>query len=107
MVDFITKELPDEGRVEVDADFITLFPSPDGMMHDECMVGIGGTPAHWYPADRDVPADAILHQTIYERLALPSVRNYSSYGKYRPAPLRNHHKAKEYFEDKLKPKAAP
>jgi uncharacterized protein (DUF2235 family) len=107
MVDFITKELPEERRVEVDPDFMTLFPSPDGMMHDECMVGIGGTPAQWYPADRDVPADAILHPTVYERLALASVRNYSSYGKYRPAPLRNHHKAKEYFEEELKPNAAP
>jgi len=25
------------------------------------------------------------------------VRNYSGYGKYRPAPLRNHIKAKAYF----------
>jgi hypothetical protein len=70
MVDFITEELPEEGRGAVDPDFMTLFPSPDGMMHDECMVGIGGTPAHWYPADRDVPVDAILHPTVYERLAL-------------------------------------
>jgi hypothetical protein len=45
----------------------------EGMMHDECMVGIGGTPVHWYPTDRDVPVDAILHPSVYERLALPSV----------------------------------
>jgi hypothetical protein len=49
------------------------------MMHDECIVGIGGTPAHWYPADRDVPPDAILHPSVYERLALLSVRNYTSH----------------------------
>jgi uncharacterized protein (DUF2235 family) len=103
MVDFITKELPEEGRVVADPAFLTLFPAPDGMMHDECMVGIDGTPAHWYPADRDVPVDAILHPTVYERLALPSVRNYSSYGKYRPAPLLNHHKARKYFEEEIKP----
>jgi uncharacterized protein (DUF2235 family) len=103
MVDFITKELPEDGRVEIDRDFLTLFPSADGMMHDECMVGIGGTPARWYPADRDVPIDARLHPTVYERLAMPSVRNYSSYGKYRPAPLRNHHEAKKCFEDELQP----
>jgi len=41
--------LSEGGRVEVDTDYMTLFPSPDGMMHDECMVGIGGTPVHWYP----------------------------------------------------------
>jgi uncharacterized protein (DUF2235 family) len=103
MVDFITKTLPEESRVEVDPAYMTLYPSLDGMMHDECMVGIGGSPAHWYPADRDVPVDAVLHPTVYERLALPSVRNYTSYGKYRPAPLRNHNKAKAYFEDALKP----
>jgi uncharacterized protein (DUF2235 family) len=104
MVDFITKELPDGCRVAVVPKFM-LFPSPDGMMHDECMVGIGGTPARWYPADRDVPVDAVLHASVYERLALTSVRNYSSYGKYRPAPLRNHQRAKEYFEAELKPQA--
>jgi hypothetical protein len=103
MVDFITKTSPEEGRVEVDPAYMALCPSPDGMMHDECMVGIGGSPAHWYPADRDVPVDAVLHPTVYERLALPSVRNYTSYAKYRPAPLRNHSKAKAYFEDELKP----
>jgi uncharacterized protein (DUF2235 family) len=103
MVDFITKELPEEARLDVDPSFIRLYPSADGMMHDECMVGIGGTPARWYPADRDVPRDAILHPSVYERLELPSVRNYSSYGKYRPAPLRYHHKAKEYFEQELEP----
>jgi hypothetical protein len=103
MVDFITKELPEEGMVEIDADYMRLVPSPDGMMHDECMIGIGGTPAHWYPSDRDVPPDAILHETVHERLALPSVRNYTSYAKYRPAPLRNHNRAKEYFEAELKP----
>ena len=77
-------------------------PSSDGMMHDECMVGIGGTPARWYPADRDVPTNAILHESVYERLQMPAVRNYTSYGKYRPAPLRNHEKAKHFFEEELR-----
>jgi uncharacterized protein (DUF2235 family) len=105
MVDLIAKELPAEAQVNVDTDYMTLYPSPDGMMHDECMVGIGGTPVHWYPTDRDVPADAMLHPSVYERLALPSVRNYTSYGKYRPAPLRNHNKAKKFFEDDLRQQA--
>ena len=105
MVDFVTKTLPEEGRVQVDARYVTVYPSPDGMMHDECMIGIGGTPAHWYPAHRDVPVDAVLHPTVYERLALPSVRNYTSYAKYQPRLSRNHSKAKAYFEDALK--AAP
>lgn len=98
MTDFVTKELPVECRVFVDESVLDLHPSSDGMMHDECMVGIGGTPLHWYPADREVPAEAVLHETVYERLKMESVRNYTTYGKYRPAPLRNHAKAKQYFE---------
>ena len=97
MADFIENELPADARVSIDHGVLTLYPSADGMMHDECMVPIGGTPLEWYPADRDVPHDAILHPTVYERLEIPSVRNFTSYGSYRPAPLRNHDKAKKYF----------
>ena len=82
---------------------MVLSPSADGMMHDECMVGIGGTPLKWYPADRDVPHDAKLHPTVYERLKMASVRNFTSYGKYRPMPLRNHDEAKQFFEPELRP----
>jgi uncharacterized protein (DUF2235 family) len=97
MSDFIEKEIPAEGRVQIDRRVLTLYPACDGMMHDECMVGLGGTPLHWYPGDRDVPSDACLHQTVYDRLELASVRNFTSYGLYRPAPLRNHSVAKKYF----------
>jgi len=37
------------------------YPACDGMMHDECMVGIGGT--RWARAVRDVPDEATLHET--------------------------------------------
>jgi hypothetical protein len=30
---------------------------------------------------------------------MQEVRNFLGYGPYRPAPLRNHEKAKKYFED--------
>jgi hypothetical protein len=62
------------------------------------MVGIDGTPLRWYPTDRDVPVDAVLHPSVYDRLKMESVRNFTSYGKYRPTPLRNHNKAKKYFQ---------
>jgi uncharacterized protein (DUF2235 family) len=97
MVDFISQEIPAEGRIQIDRSVMTLFPSSAGMMHDECMVGVGGSPLHWYPGDRDVPPDAYLHHTVYERLEMDSVRNYTSYGKYLPAPLRNHRTAQKYF----------
>jgi uncharacterized protein (DUF2235 family) len=99
MADFIEHELPAEARIHVDRAVLRCFPASSGMMHDECMVGIGGTPLHWYPRDRDVPTEAILHETVYERLKMDEVRNFLGYGKYRPAPLRNHEKAKEFFKD--------
>jgi len=105
MVDFIQTELPMDARVLIDQRVLVLYPSADGMMHDECMVGIGGTPLKWYPGDRDVPHNAILHVSVCERLQMASVRNFSSYGKYRPVPLRNHDKAKQYFEAVLRPTA--
>jgi len=50
-----------------------------------------------------VPHDAVLHPTVYERLQMASVRNFRSYGKYRPMPLLNHDKAKAYYEPELRP----
>jgi integrase len=44
MVDFVTNEVPQEGRVIADLSLLHLYPSSSGMMHDECMVGIGGSP---------------------------------------------------------------
>lgn len=98
MADFIELELPAEGRVYIDRSVLRCSPSSSGMMHDECMVALGGTPLRWYPADRNVPTQAVLHDTVYERLAMQEVRNFLGYGPYRPAPLRNHEKAKKYFE---------
>jgi uncharacterized protein (DUF2235 family) len=102
MVDFIANKLPEEARVSIDWNYLKLYPSSDGMMHDECMVGIGGTPAHWYPTDRDVPTEAQLHHTVIERLKMDRVRNFTSFGPYRPAPLRNHRDAKAYFQADLR-----
>jgi hypothetical protein len=101
MVDFLTKDLPEETRVIVDPHYLRLYPAFDGMMHDECMVGIGGTPLRWYSGKRDVPPQAQLHPSVIERLKLEKVRNFTSYGPYRPATLRNHPKAKEFFADEV------
>ncbi|WP_426441024.1 phospholipase effector Tle1 domain-containing protein [Bradyrhizobium genosp. P] len=98
MIDFITQKIPDAGRVFVDKGMLRLYPSADGMMHDECMVGMAGTSLHWSKAVRDVPDTAQLHESVYERLAMKSVRNYTSFGPYRPVALQGHQKAKEFFE---------
>ena len=99
MADFIEHELPAEGRVAVDRAILNCFPSAAGMMHDECMVGIGGTPLRWNPKDRTVPINAVLHETVFERLRMDKVRNFTGFGPYRPASLQNHDKAKEFFKD--------
>jgi uncharacterized protein (DUF2235 family) len=98
MIDFITEKIPEAGRVLIDKSMLRLYPSADGMMHDECMVGMGGTSLHWSKAVRDVPDTAQLHQTVYERLAMKSVRNYTSFGPYRPLALQAHKRAKTFFE---------
>jgi len=98
MVAFITQEIPEAGSVSVDRDLLNLYPSSAGMMHDECMVGIGGTVIKWGHAVREVPNTAKLHETVYERLRLPSVRNFTSYGPYRPVALKDHNEAKKFYE---------
>lgn len=54
MVEFIADKIPEAGRVIVDKSLLRLYRSADGMMHDECMVGMGGMPLHWSKAVRDV-----------------------------------------------------
>jgi uncharacterized protein (DUF2235 family) len=98
MTDFISTELPQEGSVSINREFLHLFPSCDGILHDQVAAGsMAGTPFHWRAADRDIPIDAVLHETVYGRLALDSVRNYQGYGKYRPKPLQGHGVAGKYF----------
>jgi uncharacterized protein (DUF2235 family) len=97
MADFIELELPQEARVKINRGRLQCFPSGAGMMHDECKVAIGG-PLHWHSKDRDIPIDAVLHDSVYERLELESVRTFTGYEKYRPIPLRNHNRAKTYFQ---------
>jgi hypothetical protein len=41
MVDPVTNKLPEQARLSVDDRYLKLYLSSDGMMHDECMLGIG------------------------------------------------------------------
>jgi hypothetical protein len=68
---------------------------------------MGGTALHWAKAVRDVPDTAQLHAAVYERLAMSSVRNFTSFGPYRPAASRNHRKAKAIFEPTSTEKKIP
>jgi len=71
------------------------------MMHDELMVGHG--PAHkihfWVAGERKVDPNGELHETVLNRLGLPSVRNYLGYGPYRPKSLAEHPKVRQFYLD--------
>jgi hypothetical protein len=58
-------------------------------------------------AVRDVPDTAQLHETVCERLAMSSVRNFTGFGPYRPAALRNHRKGKSVLRTDLDGQGSP
>ena len=100
MVDFISKEIPDEpARIIVDQELLHLYPACDGMMHDELMVGHG--PAHkvhfWVAGERKVDPGGELDQTVIDRMGLPGVRNFVGYGPYRPKSLSEHPAVRQFY----------
>jgi uncharacterized protein (DUF2235 family) len=98
MTDFVTSELPAEGRLAVNSTMLKCYPSAEGMMHDECMAGIGGTIVPWRQKIREVPSNAELHPSVTERLALPRVRNFVTIAPYRPQSLKGHPSVKHFYE---------
>ncbi|MER2266009.1 DUF2235 domain-containing protein [Methylobacterium oxalidis] len=87
---------------------LRLFPRSDGVQHCE-IAGMRDTieertlaafiPAwlrrrargkNWEEQDREVPHDAVVHPTVDERFALPSVVQCAGSGPYRPGALANH-----------------
>jgi uncharacterized protein (DUF2235 family) len=102
---FITRELPDEAtRIIVNDDLLRPYPSSAGMMHDELMVGHTRANVHiWPAAERKVDPAGALHDTVIKRLRMPSVRNYTGFGLYRPKSLSDHPKAAEFYKDASAP----
>ncbi len=99
MKNFIANELPQAGRIEVDERLLRCFPSPDGMMHDELMVGHTKANIHfWAASERKVDPKGELHSTVVERFRLSSVRNFIGYGPYRPNSLRDHPDVSQYYQ---------
>jgi uncharacterized protein (DUF2235 family) len=96
MSDFVSKELPENARVLINVDDpLRCFPSSDGMMHDELMVGMGRSNVHvWARGDRKVDPEGELHFTVKERLKMERVRNFVGFGPYRPEALKDHPQAR-------------
>jgi uncharacterized protein (DUF2235 family) len=99
MADFIEDKLPEGHRVHIDRTRLRSSPASDGMMHDECMEPMPGTVLPWQKSVREVPPEACLHRSVYDRIGLRAVRNFTGFGPYRPAALSRHTKAKEAIKD--------
>lgn len=80
--------------LKVDASVLQLYPSADGMQHDECRSGVF---QYAKKKNRPLPVDATLHPSVYERLNLVSVLQYDVVAPYRPQGLRDHNKCKQYY----------
>ena len=93
MLDFITLALPSGRQIAYNPGMLCLFPSADGMMHDECQ----SSRVRFVKASRMVAAEATLHPTVIERMGFPHVREYSGYRPYRPEPLRDHPLTAAFF----------
>jgi hypothetical protein len=95
---FIESERPEAGRVAVNRDLLRCYPAPDGMMHDELMVGHSRANIHfWAAAERRAEPKGELDASVITRLGYPSVRNYSGFGPYRPTSLQDHPAAKRFY----------
>jgi len=88
--------------IRVDAPTLRTYPAPDGMQHDQ--VKAAGRIVAWLlrrlgrVSTRAVPEDAVLHPSVYRRLALPAVQLYDVTAPYRPAALAGHHGARGHLE---------
>jgi uncharacterized protein (DUF2235 family) len=81
---------------------LNLFPSADGMQH--CEVQLSKETRPWLPWEanaREIKPDAVLHPTVLQRLALPSVKNFREWQPYRPEALRNHKDVAHFYLNKL------
>jgi uncharacterized protein (DUF2235 family) len=79
--------------LELDASVLKLYPSAAGMQHDETKRGLFKRLCKIAPKMakvRDIPRNAILHPSVYERCQLPSVLHYDVTEPYRPEALKDH-----------------
>lgn len=83
------------GGLKVDQSVLQLFPSPDGVQHDECR-GLAFRFAS--KLHREIKPDATLHASVYERFKLRAVQQYDLSVAYLPENLRQHQNLKNYYK---------
>ena len=88
--------------IEIDRSVLRLYPSVDGMQHDECKVGFGlvtrWTGLTWSSRLRDLPHDTRnLHPSVLERFRLEEVQLHDVMAPYRPKNLADHDDVKSFY----------
>jgi Uncharacterized alpha/beta hydrolase domain (DUF2235) len=82
--------------LKTDPSVLRLYPSAAGMQHDEAKRGLFQFAS---TITRQIPKDAPLHESVYERAALATVLHYDLMEQYRPKTLEGHtefqHQCKE------------
>ena len=96
-----TLEIP--SPIQINSTLLTTHPSSAGVQHDEVRAGIDGVPSslqfllRWKVGLRKVPIQAPLHPSVIERLQLIGVQQFDVTQPYRPAPLREHQDARQFY----------
>jgi uncharacterized protein (DUF2235 family) len=90
--------------IDIDRTALQLYPSADGMQHDERKTGFplltSWLRVTWKGTQRDIrDPNASLHDSVYQRFTLPSVLHFDNLQPYRPEGLRSHVKLAEYYKD--------
>ena len=83
--------------LKFDRTVLNVWPHPEGPQHDEVAAGFGSVPRWtgitWTEKHRDLPGegrDGIMHQSVYRRFDLESVRLTDGFRPYRPKTLLRH-----------------
>lgn len=90
----------------IDKRFVRTFPDPQGMQHDEVSASLELWP-RWWPhlarfgwsaQTRTVHPEAVLNESVFERLSAESVPQFDRRRAYRPESLKTHEIAGKYFD---------
>ncbi|WP_119301258.1 DUF2235 domain-containing protein [Dongia deserti] len=87
-------EAAESAGLKYDPAVLKLYPDALGMQHDETR----GIPFKWFAKiDREIPVDAPLHASVFQRFAAKDVQLYDVFGPYRPEALRRHSATGEFY----------
>ncbi len=98
-----------KGGIKLDKSVLQLYPSPDGMQHDQRKEGFPVLTKWlrltWSGKLRKIPVpDTTLHDSVYDRFKLPAVVQYDIAAPYRPETLRTHEQLANYYKDIPEPR---